>query len=220
MDLQQEQACWKLELDEVTKFDPSKKKKKKKNKKWKPLICEDGTYDILFHKGRHFAEDNSLHCRSGRRLLFGHNFEPDYGYEELLTRVFDMLREDDLEVSTERPRTAMMPPLLRAQGTLITVCLNFVHLCRMMHRKPGHVMKFLLAQMETKGLLNKQQQLEMKGLVSSSDFQAVFRRYSDAFVICSCCKSPDTALAEENGLLTLRCEMCGLVASIKEPNPL
>ncbi|KAL0672044.1 hypothetical protein Bca4012_000024 [Brassica carinata] len=182
MDLQQEQeACWKLELDKVTKLDPSKKKKKKKKKLF---IREDATYDS----------------------------EPDYGYAELLyalqllSRVFDMLREE--EVSTERPRTVMMRrPQLLAQGTQITVCLDFAHLCTTMHRKPGHVIKFLLGQMETKGWLNKQHQLEMKGLVSSQHFQAVFQRYIDAFVICSCCKSPDTALAEDNGISTLSCEM-------------
>ncbi|KAL1213325.1 Eukaryotic translation initiation factor 2 subunit beta [Cardamine amara subsp. amara] len=216
MDLQQKQACCKLELEVLDndslwdiKFDPTKKKKKKK-----PLLREDITYDILFQKRRHFSEDNAPHCQSGQ------NFEPDYGYKELLGRVFDRLREEDLEVSTDRPRTVMMPPQLLAQGSQKTVCLNFAHLCRTMHRKPDHVMKFLLDQMETRGLLNKQQQLETKGLVSSKDFQAVFRRYIDAFVICSCCKNPDTALAEDNGLFTLRCEMCGLVASIKAPNHL
>jgi len=50
-----------------------------------------------------------------------------------------------------------------------------------MHRKPDHVMKFLLAQMETKVSLNKQQRLEIKGLVSSKDFQAVFRKYIGEF---------------------------------------
>ncbi|VVB12787.1 unnamed protein product [Arabis nemorensis] len=139
---------------------------------------------------------------------------------QLLRRVFDLIREDDLEIITDRPRTAMMSPRLLAEGTQTTVCLNFAHLCRTMHRKPGHVMNFLLGQMETKGSLDKQQRLEMQGLVSSKDFQAVFRRYIvgescltcirwvlDAFVICSCCKSPGTALGEDNGLFTLRCEM-------------
>ncbi|RID67799.1 hypothetical protein BRARA_C00005 [Brassica rapa] len=138
MDLQQEleqEACWKLELDKVTKLDPSKKKKKKKKKR--PFIREDATYDS----------------------------EPDYGYAELLSRVFDMLREE--EVSTQRPRTVMMRrPQLLAQGTHITVCLDFAHLCTI------------------------------------------------------CCKSSDTALAEANGISTLSCEMCGLVAMINEPNPL
>ncbi|AED90412.1 translation initiation factor eIF-2 beta chain-like protein [Arabidopsis thaliana] len=229
MDLQQKQACWKLELEVidndsswVSKFDPSKKKKKKKQK---PLIRED---DIFFQNGGHFTEDNLPDCQSSRK------FEPDYGYKELLSMVFDRLREEDVEVSTERPRTVMMPPQLLAEGT-ITVCLNFADLCRTMHRKPDHVMKFLLAQMETKVSLNKQQRLEIKGLVSSKDFQAVFRKYIDAFVICVCCKSPDTALAEEgNGLFNLRCEtgkdedklvsfesvlvQCGLVAPVDIPN--
>lgn len=41
-----------------------------------------------------------------------------------------MLREE--EVSTERPRTVMMRrPQLLAQGTHITVCLDFAHLCTM-----------------------------------------------------------------------------------------
>ncbi|XP_010424013.1 PREDICTED: eukaryotic translation initiation factor 2 subunit beta [Camelina sativa] len=218
MDLQQKQRCWKLEaevLDSdsswISGFDPSKKKKKKKKKKSKPLVREG---NILLQEGGHFLEDNAPHSQSCQ------NFdEPDYGYKELLRRAFDRLRDDDLEASTERPRTVMMPPHLLAQGT-VTVCLNFADLCRTMHRKPDHVMKFLLLQMDTKGLLNKQQRLEMKGLVSHRDFQAVLRRYIDAFVICICCKSPDTALGEYNGLFTLRCEMCGLAALINVPSPL
>ncbi|XP_056861579.1 eukaryotic translation initiation factor 2 subunit beta isoform X2 [Raphanus sativus] len=121
--------------------------KMKKRKKKKTFIRQDATYES----------------------------EPDYGYAELLSRVFDMLHE---EVSTERPRTVMMRhPQLLAQGTQITICLDFAHLCTTMHRKPGHVIKFLLGQMETKGWLNKQHQLEMKGFVSSQHFQAVFQRY-------------------------------------------
>lgn len=114
-----------------------------------------------------------------------------------------------------------------------------MYVCSRMHRKPGHVIKFLLGQMETKGWLNKQHQLEMKGLVSSQHFQAVFQRYIgifhylflsfamevlsdmytfvlDAFVICSCCKSPDTALAEDNGISTLSCEMVSRTTIMSE----
>lgn len=44
-----------------------------------------------------------------------------------------------------------------------------------------------------------------------SDSYNVFHCVLDAFVICSCCKNPDTALAEDNGLFTLRCEMVSRV---------
>lgn len=55
---------------------------------------------------------------------------PAFSALQLLRRVFDLLREDDLEIITDRPRTVMMSPRLLAEGTQTTVCVNFADLCR------------------------------------------------------------------------------------------
>lgn len=108
-------------------MDPSKKKKRKKKNK-----CEDATYDSEPDYG--YAEVFSLIscCLRFSVMLFLWIMIPGsfcmYAIAvQLLSRVFDMLRE---EVSTERPRTVMMRhPQLLAQGTQITICLDFAHLC-------------------------------------------------------------------------------------------
>ncbi|XP_010558409.1 PREDICTED: eukaryotic translation initiation factor 2 subunit beta isoform X3 [Tarenaya hassleriana] len=204
-----QQTCWSLEV-EPTDLSSSSKKKKKKKKKTTTTTDKsfgrdkDGFPDILVPKAKLLTYTK-----------FNHVLPPcqdsgvDYEYRELLSRALSMLRENNLEVPEEkRRRVVMMPPQVLAEGIHNnTVCVNFSDLCRMMNRKPDHVMSVLLAEIGTGGSLDKQQRLVMKASVSPKDFKAMFRRYIDTYVVCSCCRSPDTALAEENRRSVLRCEM-------------
>ncbi|KAI3958592.1 hypothetical protein MKW92_050579 [Papaver armeniacum] len=57
----------------------------------------------------------------------------DYEYEELLGRVFNILRENNLELAGDRRRTAMRPPQVLREGTKKTVFVNFMDLCKRMN---------------------------------------------------------------------------------------
>nr|AFK42579.1 unknown [Lotus japonicus] len=81
----------------------------------------------------------------------------DYEYEELLGRVFNILRENNPELAGDRRRTVMRPPQVLREGTKKTVFVNFMGLCKTMHRQPDHVMAFLLAELGTSGSLDGQQ---------------------------------------------------------------
>ncbi|KAK4478395.1 hypothetical protein RD792_013862 [Penstemon davidsonii] len=81
----------------------------------------------------------------------------EYEYEELLGRVFNILRENNPELARDRRRTVTRPPQVFREGTKKTVFANFMDLCRSMHRQPEHVMMFLLAEMGTSGSLDGQQ---------------------------------------------------------------
>lgn len=142
----------------------------------------------------------------------------DYHYQELLDRVFNILRENNPELAGDRRRTVMRPPQVLREGTKKTVFVNFMDLCKTMHRQPDHVMTFLLAELGTSGSLDGQQRLVVKGRFAPKNFEGILRRYINDYVICLGCKSPDTILSKENRLFFLRCEKCGSgrsVAAIK-----
>jgi translation initiation factor 2 subunit 2 len=83
----------------------------------------------------------------------------DYKYNELLGRVFNILRENNPELAGEKRRTVMRPPQVLREGTKKTVFVNFMDLCKTMHRQPEHVMAFLLAELGSSGSLDGQQRL-------------------------------------------------------------
>ncbi|PKA50550.1 Eukaryotic translation initiation factor 2 subunit beta [Apostasia shenzhenica] len=138
----------------------------------------------------------------------------DYKYEELLDRVFNTLRENNPDLAGDRRRTVMRPPQVLREGTKKTVFVNFMDLCKTMHRQPEHVMTFLLAEMGTSGSLDGQQRLVVKGRFAPKNFEGILRRYVNEYVICNGCKSPDTILSKENRLFFLCCEQCGLSRSV------
>ncbi|XP_071720621.1 eukaryotic translation initiation factor 2 subunit beta-like [Rutidosis leptorrhynchoides] len=138
----------------------------------------------------------------------------DYTYEELLGRVFHILRENNPELAGDRRRTVMRPPQILREGTKKTVFANFMDLCKSMHRLPEHVMNFLLAELGTSGSLDGQQRLIIKGRFAPKNFEGILRRYANEYVTCNGCKRQDTVLTKENRLFFLRCEKCGCVRSV------
>ncbi|CAL9040760.1 unnamed protein product [Musa banksii] len=101
----------------------------------------------------------------------------DYKYEELLGRVFNILREHNPDLAGDRRRTVMRPPQVLREGTKKTVFVNFMDLCKTMHRQHEHVMNFLLAEMGTNGSLDGQQRLVVKGRFAPKNFEGILRRY-------------------------------------------
>ncbi|KAJ4970027.1 hypothetical protein NE237_003126 [Protea cynaroides] len=188
------------------------KKKKKKLVETDTLkdVNEDAGEDLDEHVGEE---------EEGEGIVLGQQFpwegsDRDYEYEELLGRVFNILRENNPELAGDRRRTVMRPPQVLREGTKKTVFVNFMDLCKTMHRQPEHVMTFLLAEMGTSGSLDGQQRLVIKGRFAPKNFEGILRRYVNEYVICNGCKSPDTILSKENRLFFLRCEQCGSGRSV------
>ncbi|XP_043708405.1 eukaryotic translation initiation factor 2 subunit beta-like [Telopea speciosissima] len=188
------------------------KKKKKKPVETETLNDENG--DAGEDLNDHVDEDEE-----GEGIVLGQRYpwegsDRDYEYEELLGRVFNILRENNPELAGDRRRTVMRPPQVLREGTKKTVFVNFMDLCKTMHRQPEHVMNFLLAEMGTSGSLDGQQRLVVKGRFAPKNFEGILRRYVNEYVICNGCKSPDTILSKENRLFFLRCEQCGSGRSV------
>ncbi|WVZ67090.1 hypothetical protein U9M48_016226 [Paspalum notatum var. saurae] len=184
-------------------FTGMKKKKKKQ-------VDLDSTADLGDGED---AQDDQVVEEQGEGIVLGggprypwEGTDRDYKYEELLDRVFNILRENNPDLAGDRRRTVMRPPQVLREGTKKTVFVNFMDLCKTMHRQPEHVMMFLLAEMGTSGSLDGQQRLVIKGRFAPKNFEAILRRYINEYVICNGCKSPDTILSKENRLFFLRCE--------------
>ena len=145
----------------------------------------------------------------------------DYKYEELLDRIFGLLKQNNPELTGEKRRTVLKPPQVLREGTKKTVFVNFSDLCKAMHRTQEHVLNFLLAELGTSGSLDGQQRLIVKGRFLPKAFEGVLRRYVNEYVLCQACKSPDTLLDKDDRtrLYVLRCQQCGAnrsVAAIKQ----
>merc|ERR1712136_481835 len=102
----------------------------------------------------------------------------DYSYDELLTRVFEIIAAKNPEmVAGEKKRFIMKPPQCARVGTKKTSFVNFTEICQTLKRQP--------------------KQLE-----------SVLRRYIKEYVTCHTCRSPDTILERDVRLYFLKCRLC------------
>ncbi|KAD5507943.1 hypothetical protein R6Q59_026806 [Mikania micrantha] len=191
------------------------KKKKKKPVETEPLDEEnDNNGENLENPIEEGKEEEGIVLEEHKLPWEGS--DRDYTYDELLGRVFYILRENNPELAGDRRRTVMRPPQVLREGTKKTVFVNFMDLCKSMHRQPDHVMTFLLAELGTSGSLDGQQRLVVKGRFAPKNFEGILRRYVNEYVICNGCKSSDTILSKENRLFFLRCEKCGSGRSVAQ----
>lgn len=193
--------------DLVLDIDFSKTKKKKKRKNIDELVAED---ESNRNEDRENVEDSHGDWIGSDR---------DYTYDELLERVFDIMREKNPSmVSGKKQKFIMRPPQVVRIGTKKTSFANFTEICRTLHRQPKHLLDFLLAELGTSGSVDGNSQLIIKGRFQQKQIENVLRRYIKEYVTCHTCRSPDTILQKDTRLFFLQCETCGSrcsVASIK-----
>ncbi|XP_031826888.1 eukaryotic translation initiation factor 2 subunit beta isoform X2 [Nomia melanderi] len=181
------------------------KKKKKKKKDLDELVAEEERKEIEDKEN----EETSLWFGSDR----------DYTYDELLVRVFNIMREKNPDmVAGKKQKFVMRPPQVVRIGTKKTSFANFTEICKTLHRQPKHLLDFLLAELGTSGSVDGNSQLIIKGRFQQKQIENVLRRYIKEYVTCHTCRSPDTILQKDTRLFFLQCETCGSrcsVASIK-----
>lgn len=183
---------------------PNKKKKKKAK------VAEEFAGDVVESSGEGNKTaakvvDNSAWAGSDR----------DYLYSELLERVFDIMRAKNPHmVMGEKRRFVMKPPQVIKVGAKKSAFINFMEICKMMHRPSDHVLGYLLAELGTQGTLDGSNALVLKGKFLQKQMESVLRRYIREYVTCHTCKSPDTILSRENRLYFLTCETCGARQSV------
>jgi translation initiation factor 2 subunit 2 len=140
------------------------------------------------------------------------NSDRDYTYEELLERIkFEHPDEKKRFVKMKRAEVAYV-------GTTRTSFTNFGEFCSIIKREEKHLLNYLLAELGTSGSLDINTRLIIKGRFSEKQIENVLRRYSQEYILCHSCKSPDTHLVKNERIFFLQCEECQSrvsVASIK-----
>ncbi|XP_071446663.1 eukaryotic translation initiation factor 2 subunit 2 isoform X2 [Hetaerina americana] len=184
------------------------KKKKKKKKDFDELMAEEEKKEA---EEKENSEETSHTTWSGS--------DRDYTYDELITRVFNIMREKNPDmVAGKKQKFIMRPPQVVRIGTKKTSFANFTDICKTLHRQPKHLLDFLLAELGTSGSVDGNNQLIIKGRFQQKQIENVLRRYIKEYVTCHTCRSPDTILQKDTRLFFLQCETCGSrcsVASIK-----
>ncbi|KAI9141938.1 domain found in IF2B/IF5-domain-containing protein [Paraphysoderma sedebokerense] len=138
----------------------------------------------------------------------------DYTYHELLSRVFNILRQNNPELAGEKRRYTIVPPQVARDGNKKSVFVNIVDICKRMNRTPEHVIQFLFAELGTTGSVDGSQRLVIRGRFQQKQIENILRRYIVEYVTCKTCKSPDTILRKENRLYFMQCESCGSTRSV------
>ncbi|XP_016115914.1 eukaryotic translation initiation factor 2 subunit 2-like [Sinocyclocheilus grahami] len=202
-----------MEEDDLDLMLPAKKKKQKKVE----FVEESDTVE----KDDVVEDDKStdgitFSSQSGPAWA---GSERDYTYDELLSRVFNIMREKNPDmVAGEKRKFVMKPPQVVRVGTKKTSFVNFTDICKLLHRQPKHLLAFLLAELGTCGSIDGNNQLVIKGRFQQKQIENVLRRYIKEYVTCHTCRSPDTILQKDTRLYFLQCETCHSrcsVASIK-----
>ncbi|XP_032670494.1 eukaryotic translation initiation factor 2 subunit 2-like isoform X2 [Odontomachus brunneus] len=190
------------DLDLDMDFSKTKKKKKKTKKDFDELVAEDERKDT---EEKDNVEEANSWAASDR----------DYTYEELLIRVFTILREKNPDmVAGKKQKFIMRPPQVVRIGTKKTSFANFTEICKTLHRQPKHLLDFLLAELGTSGSVDGNNQLIIKGRFQQKQIENVLRRYIKEYVTCHTCRSPDTILQKDTRLFFLQCETCGSRCSV------
>ncbi|XP_015918455.1 eukaryotic translation initiation factor 2 subunit 2 [Parasteatoda tepidariorum] len=207
------------DLDDDLDFSLSKKKKKKKKINIDELESELVVGEEDEDDDTKFEDDAELKSTPAVSSTSWIGTDRDYAYEELLIRVFNIIREKNPDmVAGEKRRFIMRPPQVIRVGTKKTSFANFIEICKMVHRQPRHLQAFLLAELGTSGSVDANNQLIIKGRFQQKQIENVLRRYIKEYVTCHTCRSPDTILQKDTRLFFLQCETCGSrcsVASIK-----
>ncbi|XP_056606499.1 eukaryotic translation initiation factor 2 subunit 2 isoform X2 [Triplophysa dalaica] len=195
---------------------PAKKKKSRKVKDFQEDIDILGKEDGVEDDDSKNTDDITFSTQTGPAWA---GSERDYTYDELLNRVFNIMREKNPDmVAGEKRKFVMKPPQVVRVGTKKTSFVNFTDICKLLHRQPKHLLAFLLAELGTCGSIDGNNQLVIKGRFQQKQIENVLRRYIKEYVTCHTCRSPDTILQKDTRLYFLQCETCHSrcsVASIK-----
>ncbi|KAK1796297.1 hypothetical protein P4O66_009363 [Electrophorus voltai] len=183
-------------LDDDDLF-PAKKKKSRKVKDFQDDTDIQNRDDGLEDDDSKNLDDITFSTQTGPAWA---GSERDYTYDELLSRVFNIMREKNPDmVAGEKRKFVMKPPQVVRVGTKKTSFVNFTDICKF-------------------GSIDGNNQLVIKGRFQQKQIENVLRRYIKEYVTCHTCRSPETILQKDTRLYFLQCETCHSrcsVASIK-----
>jgi len=123
-------------------------------------------------------------------------------YSQLLEKAY---KEVKPVKASERFEIPKVKGLIEGNKTIIT---NFSQICSALRRQPEHLSKFLLRELATPGVLQKER-LILSRKVSMERIDEKIASYVEEFVLCKECKKPDTELIKQDNFMFLHCLACG-----------
>ena len=124
-------------------------------------------------------------------------------YEELLKRALSKVPK-----KSEATDRFVMPKARIEPAGAKTIIINFVEIAGSLRRDEGHLLKFILKELATKGDLEKGR-LTVIGRFPDEHINKKIETYVKLFVICPQCGKPDTKLTRQDRFYFLNCEACG-----------
>jgi translation initiation factor 2 subunit 2 len=198
----------------ATEFEFKKKKKKSKvaaaTSAFEQQLQEAGLEEGASGEGDQTSAQKNVNSEG----------QPDFTYNELLSRFFVILRENNPDLAGDRTgiKYKIPPPSVGREGNKKTMFANVKEIAERMHRPTEHIIQFLFAELGTSGSVDGSNRLIIKGRFQQKQIETVLRRYIMEYVSCKTCKSVNTKLVKENRLVFLDCSSCGSrrsVSSIK-----
>jgi translation initiation factor 2 subunit 2 len=130
-------------------------------------------------------------------------------YEKLLARAKKTLPE--VADTKERFEIPKVKGLVEGNKTIIT---NFQQIVSILRREEKHLLKYLLRELATPGVIDGQR-LIIGRKINSAIINEKIEKYAKEFVICKECGKPDTQIIKEGQVSVLKCTACGAKHPIK-----
>lgn len=130
-------------------------------------------------------------------------------YEKLLDSAYKKLPKVNKVVE----RFEVPKVLGHIQGNK-TIIINFFKIVDILRRDPQHLLKYLLRELASPGIIEGQR-LVLGRKISSKLINDKIEQYTNDFVLCPECKKPDTVLKKEERVLTIKCMACGAKHTVK-----
>jgi translation initiation factor 2 subunit 2 len=132
----------------------------------------------------------------------------DPSYEASLEEAYKSIKP--VESKIDRFEIPKVEGHIEGTKTIIT---NFKQICSYIRREQEHLLKFLLKELATPGVI-RGDRLLLTRKISSSLINEKIKLYVDNYVICKECKKPDTEILKQDGFNFMHCLACGAKKSI------
>jgi len=133
-----------------------------------------------------------------------------YDYSALTTRIYDLLKKYNPQLTSDKKRIVMKTPQIVKDGGSRTLFVNFGDICLSMGRPPEHVKEFVCSELGTTSSIGGDNGLLLKGIYKNKPIESILRKYMQEFVCCPMCGSTDTYLKRDanNRLFSIVCRQC------------
>lgn len=129
-------------------------------------------------------------------------------YLDILDEAYKVIKP--VESKIDRFEVPKVEGHLEGMKTIIT---NFKQICSYLRRDPEHLLKYLLRELASPGVI-RGDRLILTRKISSKLINDKLSQYVEDYVICKECKKPDTELTREDRMNFIHCLACGAKRSI------